>query len=88
MQENIENLGNWVVLYRYYGLLTNIEIHYKVSKLGNCYTITLADRISNNRLFVTGQLFDNQVEIDGYLEELKQKLILLAESDANVEDFI
>lgn len=88
MKENIENLNEWTSLYKYYGLLVNIEIYYKVSKLANHYTIELTDKLRNGSLLVTGKLFDNQEEIDAYLNELKQQLENLTKEDRNLELFV
>lgn len=88
MQENIENVNAWTSLYKYYGLLVNIEIYYKVSKLANHYTIELTDELRNGSLLVTGKLFDNQEEIDAYLNELKQQLKNLTKEDRNLELFV
>lgn len=85
---NIENLGKWTQLYRYYGLIVNFEIYYEVTKLGNHYTITLSNRAKSSSVLATGLLFDNQAEIDEYLEELKQRLISVAEADADLDSFI
>lgn len=88
MTDYIENLNNWVLLYRYYGLLVNIEIYYKVSKLANHYTIALTDKLRTGSLLVTGKLFDNQEEIDEHLNELKQQLKNLTKEDRNLELFV
>lgn len=88
MTDYIENLNNWVLLYRYYGLIVNIEIHYKITKLANHYTIELTDKLRNGSLLVTGKLFDNQEEIDAYLNELKQQLKNLTKEDRNLELFV
>lgn len=84
---NIENLGKWTLLYRYYGLIVNFEIYYEVTKLGNHYTMTLSNRAKSSSVLATG-LFDNQAEIDEYLEELKQRLISVVEADDNLDSFI
>lgn len=88
MNDHIENLNKWTLLHRYYGLIVSFEICYKVTKLGNCYTITLSNKAKSSSSLATGLLFDNQKEIDEYLEELKQKLINVAEADANLDNFI
>lgn len=88
MKDYVENLCKWTLLHRYYGLVVNFEVYYEVTKLGKHYTITLSNRARSSSSLATGLLFANQSEIDEYLEELKQRLISVAEADANLDSFI
>lgn len=85
MKDAIENLNEWILLYRYYGLEVRFDIHYKIKRLANFYTIALSNKLRDGSYLSTHQLFNNQEEIDEYLDEIKEKLVNLAKADTELD---